>query len=146
MKALATAFSLLLAASVAFAQSTSPAGTQTPSGTGSAGSSTTAEKDKPGMTGEKDKDKNKEKEFKAEVVSTDATARTITFKKSEPTATDSTASMTLTVDSKAENSLKDVKAGDQVKIHLKTDDTGKQLVRKIEKVDARPAGSTAPTP
>jgi hypothetical protein len=129
---------------VAFAQSTSPAGTQTPSGTGSAGSSTTAEKDKPGMTGEKDK--NKEKEFKAEVVSTDATARTITFKKSEPTATDSTASMTLTVDSKAENSLKDVKAGDQVKIHLKTDDTGKQLVRKIEKVDARPAGSTAPTP
>jgi len=134
MKALATAFSVLLAAGVAFAQSTTPPASGQPPSTGSG----TMDKDKPAMAD------SKEKEFKAEIVAIDADAKTITVKKAGATAADTGTPLTYTVDTKAD--LKKVKAGDHVKLVCKTDDTGKEIVKRIEKVDARPASDTPPTP
>lgn len=128
MKALATAFSVLLTAGVAFAQSTS-----TPPATGQS----------PDMSGDKAK---AAKEFTAQVVSMDTDARTITVKKTGALATDADAAMTLSVDTKADSSLKKVKAGDQVKLVCKTDASGKEIVSKIDKVDTRPASDAPPNP
>jgi len=126
MKVLATACAVLLAGSVAFAQATTPppAGQQPTMGA----------------------DKAKAKEFTAEVVSIDQTAKTITFnKKGDATASAGAATpMTLPVDDKAD--LSKYKAGDQVKLVCKTDDTGREVVKKIEKADTRPATDTPPPP
>jgi Cu/Ag efflux protein CusF len=94
-------------------------------------------------TGEKSK---ATQEIKAEVVSTDAQAKTITVKKSDPVATGETAQMTLSVDPKAESSLKSVKSGDRVKLVCRKDSMGTQIVDKIERVDSRPAGDNPPQP
>jgi Cu/Ag efflux protein CusF len=127
MKVLATACAVLLAGSVAFAQSTT-----TPPSSGQ----------QPAMGA----DKAKAKEFTAEIVSVDATAKTITFnKKGDATASAGTGvPMTLPVDDKAD--LSKYKAGDHVKLVCKTDDTGKEVVKKIEKADTRPATDTPPNP
>jgi Cu/Ag efflux protein CusF len=85
------------------------------------------------------------KEFKAEVVSVDATAKTITFKKTDAGMSAGTPE-TLTVDAKAENSLKKVSTGDRVKLVCRKDSTGMQIVDKIERVDTKPAGDQPPSP
>jgi len=85
-------------------------------------------------------------EIKGEVVSTDATAKTITVKKSEPRPAGEKAEMTLSVDPKAQTALSSVKAGDRVKLVCRKDSAGTQVVDKIERVDTKPAGDTPPQP
>jgi Cu/Ag efflux protein CusF len=133
MKVLATACVLFLAGSVAFAQSTAqPA----------SGQATPASGQQPAMGA----DKAKAKEFTAEIVSIDQTAKTITFnKKGDATASAGAGiPMTLPVDDKAD--LSKYKAGDQVKLVCKADDTGKEVVKRIEKADTRPATDAPPNP
>ena len=84
------------------------------------------------------------KEIKGEVVSTDATAKTITVKKSDPVPAGESSQMTLSVDAKAQSSLSSLKAGDRVKLVCRKDSMGTQVVDKIERVDAKPAGDSPP--
>ena len=125
MKRLGAALVFLLASGVAFAQ-------QPSSGTGAGKQSDTS--------------KGK-KEIHAQVVSTDATAKTITFKKqASSTAAADTKEMTLPVEAMAESSLATVSAGDHVKLVCMTDSSGKQVVSRIERVDTRPASDAPPKP
>ena len=135
MKKLVMAFSVFLAAGVAFAQSTTPPAT--PGDPPATGAGTA-----PAMSG----DQAKAKEFAAEIVSVDAEAKTITVKKKDAMAADAGAPLTLSVDPKADASLKKVKAGDQVRLQCKTDATGKEIVSRIDKVDTRPAADQPPNP
>jgi hypothetical protein len=152
MKALGTAFAILLGAAVAFAAVPNPPETQQP-GSSQPSAVDTAKPAADGahaatgdnMGGDKTR-QNDKKKFKAEVVSTDATARTITVRRTDATGTAATASseMTLSVDPSAESMLAQISAGDMVKLVSKTDASGKQVVSKIERVDARPAGDQPP--
>lgn len=127
MKRLGAVLAVLLASSVAFAQQSPPSDTGRQSDSG-------------------DKAKGK-KEISAQVVSTDATAKTITFKKKSSSSSAADAmSMTLPVEATAESSLSQLSAGDQVKLVCMTDSSGKQVVSKIERVDTRPASDQPPTP
>ncbi len=129
MKRLGAALVFLLASGVAYAQQPS---TDAQSG---AGKSDTSEKAKG------------KKEFHAQVVSTDATAKTITFKKKASSmAAADTKEMTLPVEAMAASSLATVSAGDQVKLVCMTDSSGKEVVSKIERVDTRPASDKPPKP
>ena len=75
------------------------------------------------------------KEVTATVVSTDPTAKTITFKKE--TAGGTMSEQTLPVDDKALSNLKNCKAGEKVKLVTKTDPTTyKESVTSIEKSKA----------
>ena len=72
------------------------------------------------------------KEVTATVVSTDPTAKTITFKKEA--AGGAMDEQTLPVDDKALSNLKNCKSGEKVKLVLKTDPTTyKESVTSIEK-------------
>jgi hypothetical protein len=74
------------------------------------------------------------KEVTATIVSTDPTAKTITFKKETAGGTGTMAEETLPVDDKALTNLKNCKAGEKVKLVLKTDPTTyKESVTSIEK-------------
>ncbi len=131
MKGLGAMFVVLLAAGVASAQQPSHPGQQPDSGT------------QQPTSGEKSK---ATQEFKAQVVSTDTQAKTITVRKTDTGTGGASKEMTLPVDSKAEPSLKKVNTGDQVKLVCRTDSTGSQIVDKIERVDTRPASDLPPTP
>lgn len=124
MKRLGTALVFLLASGVAFAQ-------QPSSDTGAG----------------KQSDTKGKKEIHAQVVSTNATAKTITFKKqASSTAAADSKEMTLPVEAMAESSLTTVSAGDHVKLICMTDSSGKQVVSQIERVDTRPASDAPPKP
>ncbi len=131
MKTLGTVLAVVLGAGVAAAQ-------QQPSYPGSQPDSGGQQ----GTTGEKAKDKN---EFRAEVVSTNTQAKTITVRRSDTSAAGGSSEMTLPVDSKAESSLAKVNAGDHVHVVCRTDSSGKQIVSKIDRVDTRPAGGGEPS-
>jgi hypothetical protein len=126
MKRLGTALVFLLASGVAYAQQ--------PSSDPKAGA---------GMQS----DTKGKKEIHAQVVSTDAMAKTITFKKqASATAAADAKEMTLPVEAMAESSLKTVSAGDHVTLVCMTDSSGKQVVSKIERADTRPASDAPPKP
>lgn len=144
MRTLAAAFAVLLAGAMAYAQQPSSDSGQMPD----SGKQKQA-------TSDKDWSKDKSgKPFKAEVVSTDATAHTITVRKSDHMAGSSSGTstssasneMTLSVDPKLESSLSSFTAGEQVKIWSKTDASGKQIATKIERADNRPASDQPPKP
>jgi hypothetical protein len=80
------------------------------------------------------------KEMTAVVVATDINIKTITFKKEQMAgATGSQTEQTLPVDEKAVTNLKSVKAGEKVKLMLKTEpSTGKETVTSIEKPKSGP--------
>lgn len=149
MKRLGTALAFLLASSVAYAQQTPPV--DTPDTGKQSGIDKQTDTGKQSDAGKKAKGK---KEFTAEVVSMDAAAKTITFKKKADakkkddttTATMDMGEMTLPVDAKAESSLAKLSAGDQVKLECKTDASGREVVSKIDRVDTRPASDAPPNP
>ncbi len=89
-------------------------------------------------------EKSKAQEFKAQVVSVDAQSKTITVKRTDAGTSTSSTEQTLPVDSKAEPSLKKVSAGDQVKLTCRLDESGGQVVDKIEHIDTRPASDLPP--
>src|SRR5512141_765079 len=67
-----------------------------------------------------DKAKSKDKsEFSAQVVSVDATAKTITLKKADTTTTGTAEPMTMSVDASAQGMLSKLSAGDRVKVACK---------------------------
>ncbi len=146
MRILGTAFAFLLAAGVAFAQ-------QQPS-------SESGQMPDTGKHSDKAKGEWKGgKAFRAEVVSTDAQAKTITVKRegasssstSGTSGTSGTSSsmsneMTLSVDPSVESMLSSYSAGDHVKIVTKKDSSGKEIVSKIERADNRPASDQPPKP
>lgn len=73
-------------------------------------------------------------EMTAVVIATDTTSKTITVKKeTDPMLSELSGEKTLSVDAKAEASLKSVKVGDKVKLVLKADPSGKEIVSTIEK-------------
>ena len=73
-------------------------------------------------------------EMTAVVIATDTASKTITVKKeTDPMLSDLSGEKTLPVDAKAEASLKSVQIGDKVKLVLKADPAGKQVVAQIEK-------------
>ncbi len=135
MRIVGTALGVLLAAGVAFAQQPSSGAGQMPD----SGKQTRTDKAKDEMKG---------KSFKAEVVSTDATAKTITVKRMDSTSTSTSGSneMTLSVDPKLESSLSSFNAGDHVKVMYKTDSSGKEIATKIDREDTRPATDQPPKP
>jgi Cu/Ag efflux protein CusF len=68
------------------------------------------------------------------VIATDTTSKTITVKKdTDPMLSELQPEKTLAVDAKAEASLKSVKVGDKVRLVLKSDAAGKEVVSNIEK-------------
>lgn len=78
-------------------------------------------------------------EMTATVIATDTTSKTITVKKeTDPMLSDLSGEKTLPVDAKAEASLKSVQIGDKVKLVLKADPAGKQVVAQIEKSAVAP--------
>lgn len=143
MRILGTAFAFLLGAGVAFAQ-------QQPSDSGQmpdSGKQTHSDKAKGDWSGGKS--------FRAEVVSTDAQAKTITLRKTESShastsggssASSASNEMTLSVDPSVESMLSSYSAGDHVKVTTKKDSSGKQVVSKIVRSDTRPATDQPPKP
>ncbi len=150
---------LLLAGGLAFAQQPSSSGqTMDPGHTGQqmdparpgdqAGGQPTTPVTQPESGASKSK--KAESKFTADVVSVDAQANTITIKRVGERTTDtapagtSADNETLSVDSKAQGSLKKVGAGDRVKLVSKADESGKTVVTSIERVDTRPASGEKP--
>ncbi len=81
------------------------------------------------------KEAKEAKEMAAVVVTTDLIGKTITVKKeADPAGMEKV----LAVEDKALTMLKDFKAGDKVKLQLKTDAAGKEVVRSIEAAKAAP--------
>jgi len=73
-------------------------------------------------------------EMTAVVIATDTALKTITVKKeTDPMLSELSGEKTLPVDAKAEASLKSVKVGDKVRLVLKSDPAGKEVVSTIEK-------------
>ena len=133
MRKLGIACAFLLAAGVALAQEPSSGSSQMPD----TGGQSHMDKTKAG------------KSWKAEVVSTDATARTITVKKSEGGASSSSSGMssnemTLSFDPSIESMLSSFSAGDQVRITTRKDSSGKEIVSKIERAGNLPASGDQP--
>jgi Cu/Ag efflux protein CusF len=74
------------------------------------------------------------KQMTAVVLSTDPTAKTITIKKDmDPLLAGTESEKTLAVDAKAIATLKDIRVGEKVTLHVKTDASGKETVTIIEK-------------
>lgn len=134
------AVAVLLSAGLAAAQQPSPSAQDaTPRG-----QYPSAEKDKPkDQSAQQSKDKN---EFAADVVSIDASAKTITVKKTDSTSATGSEQMTLSVEPAAAEALSKVSAGDRVKLVCKTDTSGTQKVTKISRVETRPATDQPPNP
>jgi Cu/Ag efflux protein CusF len=76
-------------------------------------------------------EKTAAKQITGQVVSIDATSKTITLKKDGNM--DPAASTTLPVDTAAVSTLKTLIPGEKVKLMCKTDDSGKEIVQSIEK-------------
>ncbi len=151
MRTFGIACAFLLAAGVAFAQEPSSGS----SSSGQSGSSQSGTSQTPAYGSQSHMDKARSgKAWKAEVVSTDATAKTITVRKSEgmtsSSGTSSSSSMannemTLSVDPSLESSLSNYTAGEQVRITTKKDSSGKEIVSKIEKASSSlPASGSEP--
>ena len=115
MKKLALLCTFLLSAVVTFAQQPAPP----PSEGGLA--------QQPSLGTEK----TASKQITGQVVSVDATSKTITLKKDG--SMDPAASTTLPVDTAAVNTLKTLIPGEKVKLMCKTDNSGKEIVQSIEK-------------
>jgi opacity protein-like surface antigen len=85
----------------------------------------------------------------ADVVSVDAQAKTITFKRSDGTSATSSGQagqQTLSVDAAALSSLSGLSAGDRVKLVCKEDSSGTQRVTRITRAsDTRPATDQPPS-
>ena len=126
MKTLGSAFAVLLIAGVALA------------GERAATEQKTDPAKQPAAMGAKAK---ATKEYTVHVVSTDSQARTITFKKHDDITAGASREMTLPVDSQIGATLGSFSAGDQVKLVCRTDDSGKEIVSRIEKVTVRPTGN-----
>jgi hypothetical protein len=85
------------------------------------------------------------KDFKAEVVSANARARTITVRRSEEIASAGPVDITLPVDSKMAAALKELNPGDQVRLICRTENAGGEVVQAIKRVDTRPPATLPPT-
>ena len=79
------------------------------------------------------------REMAAVVIATDPIAKTITVKKDmDPMISGTEPEKTLSVDAKALATLKTVSVGEKVKLHVKSDATGKETVTTIEKSPTMP--------